>query len=132
MQKVTMAFLIILAVLLALGVGIIILQIFLSKKENKWLGLILPFVSFIISLMVLLGVLLFSASTGTMTTTVDGEIVEQATRQITTTSSIIASAVYVFLLFNVPTGVLLAIYAACRGKHNKKRAIEKMSVQDLE
>ena len=92
----------------------------------------MPIISFGISLMVFLGVLLFTVMPGTKTTTVNGEIVEQATQQITTTSSIIASAVYVFLLCNIPTGVLLATYVACRGKRNRQRALGKMSIQDLE
>ena len=121
----------ILIFMLALGAGVIVLQIFLSKKENKWAGLILPFISFGISIMALLGVLLFSVNTGTMTTTVNGEIVEQTTEQIVNMSSIIASAIYTFLLCNIPTGILLAIYAACRGKQNRQRALNKMSAQDL-
>jgi hypothetical protein len=82
--------------------------------------------------MTLLGVLLFSAFTGTTTTTVNGEIIEQTTEQIASMSSIIGSAVYIFILYNIPTAILLAIYAACRGKRNRQRALEKMSVQDLE
>ena len=128
MQRAT----IVLIVLIALAAGIIVLQVFLSKKESKWAGLILPIISFCISLMVFFGVLLFTVMPGTKTTTVNGEIVEQATQQISTTSSIIASAVYVFLLCNIPTGVLLAIHTACRGKRNRQRALDKMSVQDLE
>jgi hypothetical protein len=96
------------------------------------MGLILPFISFGFSLMALLGALLFSVHTGTMTTTVNGEIVGQTTTQVSSISSIIGGAIYVFVLYNIPTGVLLAIYAACRGKRSTQRALEKMSVQDLE
>jgi len=117
---------------LAVCAGVIILQVYLSKKENKWLGLILPFISFGISLMALLGVLLYSAATGTSTLISNGEIIEQTTTQIASASSIIFSAIYIFVLYNIPTGILLAIYASCRGKRNRQRALEKMSVQDLE
>lgn len=34
---------------LAFLVGIVFLQIFLSKKESKWPGLILPIISFIVA-----------------------------------------------------------------------------------
>lgn len=119
-------------ILLALGAGGIVLQIFLSKKESKWAGLILPIISFSISLMVLLGVVLFSAVTGTTTLTENGEIVEQTVTQIGDMSTIIASSVYIFMLYNIPTAILLAIYAACRGKHKRQRDLEKMRVQDLE
>jgi membrane protease YdiL (CAAX protease family) len=116
--------------LVLLIAGIVTLQIFLSKRESKWAGLILPIISFGISLIAGLGILLFSVATGTTTSIVDGEIIEQ-TRQIASTPSIIFSAIYVFLLYNIPTGILLAIYAACRGKRKKQRDLEKMSVQDL-
>jgi hypothetical protein len=112
--------------------GIIILQIFLSKKENKWAGLILPFTSFAISLLAFLGILVFTATTGTVTTIVNGEIVYEATRQLAPISATIGSAVYVFLMLNIPTVILLLIYAACRSRYNKKRSLEKMQVQDLE
>ena len=118
-----------LVILLAICTGIVFLQIYLSKKEGKWAGLILPFISISISLVVFLSVLLYSR--GTETTLVDGEVVEQTITQIGSASSIIASAVIVLLLYNIPTGILLAIYAACKEKRKRKRDIEKMSVQDL-
>ena len=121
----------VLSVLLALGAGAIVLQIFLSKKESKWAGLVLPIISFGISLMTLLGVVLFSAYSGT-TLTGNGEIVEQTVTQIGDMSSIIGTAVYIFLIYNIPTAFLLAIYAACRGKRKRQRDLEKMSIQDLE
>jgi len=140
MANTTMNVLFVLIFLLGIFAGIVVLQIFLSKKESKWPGLILPCISFGISVLAVLGILLFSAVTGTgatMGTTliVDGEIVEQIEHTVTQISSpgtVIATAVYVFLLYNIPTAVLIAIYAACRGKRNRKRALEKMSVQDLE
>jgi glucan phosphoethanolaminetransferase (alkaline phosphatase superfamily) len=120
-----------LIILLGICAGIIYLQIFLSKKENKWAGLIMPFISFGVSLMALFGILLFFVSTVTSTYRMfDGEIITQTT-QITATSSIILSAIYIFLLYNIPTGILLAIYVACRGKRKKQRDLEKMSIQDL-
>lgn len=124
-------FLLFLLLLLAVFAGIIILQIFLSKKENKWLGFILPIFTFVISLTALMGVLLFSANTGTLTLTKNGEVIEQTTTQVSDLSSIIWSAVYIFILYNIPTVILLVIYAVCRSSRNKKRELDKMSVQDL-
>ena len=116
--------------ILVFGIGVIWLQLFLSKQENKWLGLILPGISLLFSLIAALGVLLYTAYTGTQTVIVNGEIVETVT-QITSMSAIIGAAVYVFLLYNIPTAILTAIYVACRGKQNRQRALEKMSAQDL-
>jgi ABC-type nickel/cobalt efflux system permease component RcnA len=120
-----------LAFLLGVCAGIIVLQIYLSKKENKWAGLILPSVSLGITLMALLGVLMFSVATETMTHVEDGEIIEQTTTVVSSTPEIIAAAVYLFLLFSIPTAILLAIYIIYRGKRSRQRALDKMSVQDL-
>lgn len=40
-----------LIIFLAVVIGVIWLQIFLSKKDNKWLGLILPIVAFLFGLL---------------------------------------------------------------------------------
>jgi hypothetical protein len=117
--------------LLIVPIGGIILQIFLSKKESKWPGLILPIISFAFSLMVLSGNLLFSVHTGTTTLMENGEVIEQTTTQVVDDTMIIVTSVYVFVLYNIPTVVLLAIYTACRGKRKRQRDLEKMTVQDL-
>jgi hypothetical protein len=98
-----------LILLLVFGAGGIWLQIFLSKKESKWAGLILPIISFCVSLIFALNVVSV------------GEV-----------STVIAAMVSAFLFVNIPTAVLLAIYAACGGKRERRRDLEKMSVQDLE
>jgi len=118
--------------ILVAAAGIIILQVFLSKKESKWPGLILPIISFGISLLATLAILLFSVNKGTMAQTINGEIVEQTVTQINSISSIIGGTAFVFVLCNIPTGILIAIYAASRGKRKRQRDLEKMSVQDLE
>jgi len=56
--------LIILLVFLGLCVGLIILQVYLSKRESMWPGLILPIITFCFSLSILLGMALFSTNTG--------------------------------------------------------------------
>ena len=134
MQSATIALAGSLLILLAVAAGIIILQIHLSKKESKWAGLILPIISFGLSIIAVFGILAFSvATTGMQTVTVDGVVVEQTVDRIMIggTYSIVLSAVYIFLLCNIPTAVLGAIYAAYSGKRSQKRALGKMSVQDL-
>ena len=94
--------------LLVFVVGGIVLQIFLSRKENKLFGLILPAITFGVSLLFVLNV----ANAGEL-------------------STVIVMTISTFLLLNIPTAVLLVIYAACRGKRKRQRDLEKMSVQDL-
>lgn len=101
--------LLIIPVFLILGVGGILLQIFLSRRENKWLGLILPCITCLVALFY---VLMYLPT---------GHVVQD-----------VIKSVVVFLLANIPTGILLAIYFACRSGMNKKQQIDKMKIHDLE
>jgi len=94
--------------LLAVIVGVIFLQIYLSKKESKWLGLILPIITLAISMIVVMSM-------------ADREAISGA----------IAAVIYTFIIMNIPTVTLLIIYKVARRKQNRRRDIEKMSVQDL-
>ena len=87
-----------LLVLLVVVVGGILLQIFLSKRESKWPGLVLPAISFLWSLLYLFNL---------MDT---GSVVQN-----------ILTALLTGLLSNIPTLVLLAIYWA-RGGGGKSAA----------
>lgn len=97
-----------LLVLLVFMVGGILLQIFLSKRESKWPGLVLPGISFLWSLLYLFNL-------------VDtGSVVQN-----------ILMAILTILLSNIPTLVLLAIYWAVREKRRKRSEIDKMNIDDL-
>jgi len=117
---------------LSILVGVIVLQIFLSKQESRWPGLVLPIISFCVSLLAALGIVFFSAYTSTETSTINGEVIQQTVTQIGDIYSAIASAIFTFLFFNIPTILLMAIYMGYRSKRKKQKALEKMSVQDLE
>ena len=122
-----------LIVVLAVFAGLIVLQVFLSEKESKWFGLILPGICFTFALFALVGTLLFSAASVTTYGMVNGElIVIEQTVAPGQTAAIIANAVFIFLMMNIPTAILMIIYAVCRSKQRSKRALDKMSVQDLE
>lgn len=73
----------------------ILLQVFLSKKKDKRLGLILPIMGIIYSIIMLFGV----------------TIVEK-----TTVGEAIGLVVSTFLLSNIPTIILMTIYLGYRGK----------------
>lgn len=107
-------------------VGIVALQIFMSKKQNKWLGLILPAISVLFSLMAVLGFVSFT----TILTEQSGKTILNAV-QIPKVSTLL-TALYIFVLYNIPTAILLGIYYACREKIKKNKEMEKMSIQDLE
>ena len=94
--------------LLALLAGTILLQMFLSKRESKWPGLVLPTITFLWSLLMVLNV-----------------------TAMETIRAVIASVLSVLLAGNIPTLILLAIYFSCRGKRRKKSEVEKMQINDL-
>ena len=79
----------------------ILLQIFLCRKENKWLGLILPAISFLGSLVFLL--------------------------QVTEVRAMILS----FLVSNIGTVVYLLIYVGIRRKKKKNSDMDQMKINDL-
>lgn len=96
---------------LALLVGIILLQIYLSRRESKWPGLVFPIISFLFGLLYPLN--MAAPSEGV-------------------TAGFIIQMVMVWLLGNIPTIILLAIYFGCREKKHRNTQLEKMSIQDLD
>lgn len=99
--------LVVLIFLLAFVVGGILLQIFLSRRQSKWPGLILPLLSFLYSLVLMMNV-----------TAVDGQI---------PWGPLLAA----FVMGNIPPVILLAIYWAAREKLRVKDQIDKMNIDDL-
>ena len=125
-----------LAFLLAILVGGVVLQVWLSKKESKWPGLILPLITFAIALVVTLNMVVFVEFVVLAETQfADGELVTTMMPEESIREEIpgaIGNVIYMFLLMNIPTAILLIIYASFRGKRNRQSALEKMSIQDLE
>ena len=97
-----------LIILLVFLVGIVLLQIFLSKRESRWPGLVLPLLTFLSALLLPLNVM----DTGSV-------------------SENILLAVVTLLAGNIPTLVLLAIYWAAREKYRVRDQMEKMGKQDI-
>ena len=96
-----------LILMLVLLVGVPVLQVFLSRRENRWPGLLLPLLTFLYSLVMVCSV-----------TAYEGGIPWGAS---------LAS----LILGNIPTVILLAIYAACREKHRRRSEMDKMNIADL-
>lgn len=78
-----------------------LLQIFLCRRENKWLGLILPAISFLGSIVFLL----------------------QATE--------VRAMMLSFLVPNIGTVVYLLIYVGIRRKKKKNSDMDQMKIKDL-
>lgn len=107
--------------------GCIVLQVYLSKRQSKWLGLILPGIFLLVSLIAVFSITAYT----TMTVTENGKTVEKIV-SAKDWGSVILQSVVVFAECNIPTIILLGIYAGCREKKKKKAELEKMNIQDLE
>lgn len=108
MQSASRLIVVSLIVLLVFVVGGILLQIFLSRRESRWPGLILPLLTFLGALLMLLNIV----DTGSV-------------------SRNILLVVVTLLMGNIPTVVLLAIYWAAREKFRVGKQMEKMGKQDI-
>lgn len=93
---------------LVILVGGVLLQIFLSKRESKWPGLVLPLLTFLLALLQVLNIM-------------DTGSVSQNVLLVLTT----------LLIGNIPTLILLAIYWAVREKRRVKAQMDKMNIDDL-
>lgn len=103
-----------LSIIIVLGIGfvvyagMIILQIYWSKHENKWLGLILPAITFLASLLYVISIM--------------------------DTGDALMNAVLILitlLITNIPTFILLGIYFTYKSKQKKNEQIDKMNIHDL-
>jgi len=127
-----------LIIVLLLLAGSIWLQIFLSTKNNKWLGLIIPLICLIIAVSGVLGLTMYTTSSGitTVTETVNGDVIREEPIAVESEEpsilSMLVTVIPTFLMFNIPTFVFLAIYFACRERLKTKKLLDRMNVQDLE
>lgn len=92
-----------LLILLLVIICVILLQIFLSRTESKWPGLVLPVLSFVCSLIIPLNMIVANGV-----------------------------VLLAWIIVNIPTVILLLVYFICREKYRKKNQMEKMKIQDLE
>ncbi len=99
-----------LLIMVLLFVGLIVLEIYLAKKESRWPGLILPILAFLSSFIVPLS---FAFGLG------DSRFGDYL------------MLFFAFLLANIPTFIYLAIYFAQREKLKRKKEIEKMNIKEL-
>ncbi len=128
---------IILVVILVFFGGSLWLQFYLSGKPGRWPGLILPLICFLFSLQALLGIATYSSVRTSVTTiTENGTSITQEDVVLPPekkdSRQIAATAISVFIGNNIPTVVLLGIYAARRSRRKKNMELEKMNIQDLE
>lgn len=97
-----------LVVLLVFGAGGICLQIFLSRRESRWPGLVLPLLTVLYALLLVLNL-----------------------RDTGSVSPNVLTVAVTLLVGNIPTLVLLAVYWAAREKRRVKSQIDIMKIDEL-
>ena len=125
-----------------IGVIIIIamirVQIFLSKKDNRLLGLVIPIVIFVSSLIFAFGFIpthnKIETTQSIMTET--GKDVESSSDKKTSTALIdhsltTTSIVYTIVSINAVNVVMLSIYFYCRHKKNTHIELKRMKAKEL-
>lgn len=143
MEGTATAIVVTLLFILVFFAGSIWLQIFLSRQQNKWPGLIIPIICFMISIITVLSLSMYTVTTDMTVTEIvdmnDGEVTETIHEENINTItekpsflSMLATVIPVFLIFNIPTLIFIAIYFASREKLKLRKELDKMNVQDLD
>ncbi|WNY28325.1 hypothetical protein MmiEs2_05100 [Methanimicrococcus stummii] len=82
--------------LIIIIVAIATLQVYLCRRENRRVGLILPAASFVVSILAVIGMHFYTAPPNLI--------------------SMLYSAVQVFIMMNIPTVILAGIYVLYHGR----------------
>lgn len=125
--------------LAAVLAGIIALEVWLSRRKSRWPGLIMPIISFALSLLLVFGFVAFSAVSATselqVTEAETGEIIHHQEQRVEEVADwTLGDTVQLGILLlvgNIPTFVLLGTYYIGREKLRRDKLLEKMHIQDL-
>lgn len=120
-------------IMIAFIIGLIYLQLKLSRSESKWLGWILPGFFLVISVIAVLGSVAFTRTMGTTAEINElGELINKKEEIITVPlHEVFATSLYILLVYNIPTVIFSAICVFEHKKDKKKQQMQKMSIQDL-
>lgn len=100
---------------------VIFIQLKLSRNENKYLGLILPILSFLTSLTIIFGMVSFI----TLISSTNG------VSEVVNSNAEYLGVFFTFLVSNIPTIILGTIYYSERNNIKLNKSMEKMKIRDL-
>lgn len=123
---------------------LVVLQVWLCKKSLK-LGLILPILSFLLSLLMVFSMTAFQTMTvgggSVMVTEGDGTYIEVPTQEwehhqeehhVSITPGVVGALVGLFLVSNIPTVVFGGIWLHYKNRRDFQDDLKKMKIEDLE
>ena len=115
---------------------LVVLQVWLCRK-GKWLGLILPALSLMLSLVLVLSVGAFGRVGGGTLTLYDehGQIVEEhheEGRHMELTTGAVGAIAVLFLVTNIPTVVFVGVWLYYKNRRDFQEDLKKMKIEDLE
>lgn len=100
-------------IIIILGIVVFMLHIYLCRKENKFLGLIIPGINILLSVSAIIGIAMY-------------DTVKDSSAGID-----IIQFVLIFIMYNIPTVILLSIYFSSRKNLKCNKEINKMNIKDL-
>lgn len=113
---------------------LVVLQVVLCKKSRK-LGLILPILTLLLSLMLVLSFTALQRMGGGSMVVTDGQgnvIQEEYTQPEPITLGDVGAVAGVFLVSNIPTVVFGGIWLYYKNRRDFKDDLKKMKIEDLE
>ena len=111
------------------------LQVWLCKRRSRWLGLILPGLTLLASLLILLSMAAFTrVGASEVVYDAHGTVVEEhhAEHWEVPPGAELAAAGGVFLVANIPTVVLGGIWLPYKTRRDLREEMKRMDLQDLE
>ena len=111
------------------------LQVWLCKRRSRWLGLILPGLTLLASLLILLSMAAFTrVGASEVVYDAHGTVVEEhhAEHWEVPPGAELAAAGGVFLLANIPTVVLGGLWLHYKTRRDLREEMKRMDLQDLE
>ena len=116
---------------------LVVLQVWLCRKSAR-LGLILPVLSLLLSVVLVFSLVVLQRATGRSTITVTdetGQVIQQWEEENVSggisVGETIAASVVVFLVTNIPTVVFGGIWLHCKNRRDFQNDLKRMRVEDL-
>lgn len=118
---------------------LVVLQIWLCKKSIR-LGLILPCISLVMSLLLTIGMILNNAllsggsDTLILQDTVTGEVIQEdhIENDVEVSITLLSSCGIMFLVSNIPTVVFGCIWLHYKGRRDTLSDLKRIQIEDLE